>query len=95
MKNYDFDLFLTSSGDQENIDTNEFLDAVEDTLFEEFQGDVTPGISAGAPILYCSLEPDSIEFAIDRVTKTVLRLGLHPTQLMMRLNTPESTQMVA
>ena len=86
MKNYDFDLFLQAPEDPAALHADEFLDMVEDALFEEFHGDVTPGLSGGVPVLTCTIEADSIEAALDRVGGTVLRLGLHPAQLLMRLN---------
>ncbi len=86
MKNYDFDLFLQAPDVPAGLHADEFLDMVKNALFEEFQGDVTPGFSGGVPVLMCTIEAESIEAALDRLGGTVVRMGLHPSQLLMRLS---------
>lgn len=85
MNRYDFDIYLQSPEDPALFHADEFLELVEEPLFEEFEGDVTPGMNGGVPVLYCTMVADSIESALDQVSEAVVRLGLHPVQLLMRL----------
>ncbi|HET6567845.1 MAG TPA: hypothetical protein VFG50_07765, partial [Rhodothermales bacterium] len=62
------------------------LDRVEDALFEAFEGDVTPGMVGGVPVLYCTMEADSPGEALDKVASKILEMGLHPGQLLMQFN---------
>ena len=87
MTHYDFELYLDAQDGRAALHADDLLDQVEQPLFEAFEGDVTPGMRGGVPVLYCSLDAESIESAIDRVAKTVIDLGLHPVQLLMRLGT--------
>ena len=82
---YDFDIFLTPPEDPSVFGADEFLDMVEDQLFEVFHGDVTPGMSGGYPMVSCTLKSDSLDDAVKRVNTIILKLGLHPYQLLMRL----------
>ncbi len=84
MSTYTFELVL--AGKRGTIETqgDGFLEAVETLVFEAFQGDVTPALCGGVPVLYCTIDDTSIEAAVNRVASTVAGLGLHPDQLMMK-----------
>ena len=60
------------------VDGDTFLDAVEEPLFEAFQGSVTPAIRDGEGHLYCDLEGESVEEAVHRVTQTLMSIPLAP-----------------
>ena len=63
MRLYEFDLIVER-------DMTEGADA--DRLFELFEGDVTPAVTSGTPVLLCSVEAASLEEAV-RDTVRVLR----------------------
>ena len=86
MKVYHFELFLGTPEDPGLGSGDEFLDAVEGLLYEAFEGDVTPGVVCGVPILYCSMAADTPGEAIDAVWKKVVQMRLHPAQLRMQMN---------
>jgi len=72
---YDFDLVLARPA---GFDPEMFLDAVEGMLFEEFEGDVTPGVIAGVPYLACTVEADTMEAGLNALVARVVALGLTP-----------------
>ena len=64
---FNFELLLISPEDPSALSGDEFLDAVEDALFEAFGGDVTPAVAGGVPVLYCTVEAESPGEAFDKV----------------------------
>lgn len=91
MTRFNFELFLIAEEDPSAFHADEFLDSVEDALFEAFEGDVTPGMLGGVPVLFCTMEADSPGEALDKVTSKIIEMGLHPGQLTMQLNQGDPT----
>lgn len=82
---FSFELMLLEGEYPSAFQADEFLDHVEDALFEAFEGDVTPAMVGGVPVLYCSLMGNSRGDVLDRVTNKIEAMGLHPSQLLMRM----------
>lgn len=85
MERFNFELLLIDDYPS-GLQADEFLDHVEDALFEAFEGSVTPAMMGGVPMLYCTIEAASAGEAFDKVSAKVLDMGLHPTQLLMNLD---------
>ena len=81
MRTFDFDVFLAADGPPEHFDGTAFLDAVEGPVFEAFEGDVTPGVSVGRPLLSCAVEAPSFEEAVAPVIALARRLGYEPLRI--------------
>lgn len=95
MKQFSFELLLLESNYPSEFQADEFLDRVEDKLFEAFEGDVTPAMIGGVPTLYCTLEAKSLGEAFDRVSSTILKMGLHPSQMLMNIENPDKNHLLA
>ncbi len=72
MRTYEFTIILA---DPRVFDGEALLDYA-DRLFEPFKGDVNPAISAGTPVVDCTLEAPSLEVTIQRVVDVLKREGL-------------------
>lgn len=86
MARFSFELFLIEEDYPTALQADEFLDNVEEALFDAFHGDVTPAMLGGVPVLYCTVEGSSHGEAFDKVADKILELGLHPAQLLMKMN---------
>lgn len=73
MRTFFFDLLVRHDEAQEPED---WLDAVEDRLFEMFEGDVAPWVHAGTPKLACSVEAPSLTQAIRRTLHQLRTEGI-------------------
>lgn len=78
---FNFELYLFDDKQAASVDGQEFLNSVEETLFEAFKGDVTPAILGGMPVLYCTVDGASIGDAVDRVMNTIMGTGLQWSQI--------------
>lgn len=81
-KTFSFQLFLIAKNDPNAFEADEFLDCVEEKLFEAFEGDVTPGFQGGIPVLYCTMEAKDQGEALGMVTNAIWEMGIHPSQLL-------------
>jgi hypothetical protein len=54
-------------------------DADADRIFELFEGDVTPTVSAGSPLLMCSVEAASFAEAVTATVRTLREAGYYVT----------------
>lgn len=72
MRPFEFDLSLVPPA---RFEASAFLDAVEAPLFEAFEGDVTPCVSNGVPMLACTVEAETVGAALDAVAQVAASLG--------------------
>lgn len=72
VRTYEFTIILDDPG----IFDGEALLDYADRLFEPFEGDVNPAVTAGTPVVDCTLEASSLETAIRRVVDALRREGL-------------------
>lgn len=94
MAQFSFELFMPERSGESELQADEFLDSVEDSLFEAFDGDVTPGMMGGVPVLYCTREGQSLGEVLDEITASIVKMGLHPVQLLIKMS-PEAPQQFA
>lgn len=86
MTKFNFELFLIAAEDPSAFQADEFLDQVEEALFDAFEGDVTPAMLGGVPVLFCTMEAETPGEALDKVTSKIMTMGLHPAQMLLQLN---------
>jgi hypothetical protein len=67
VRTYFFDVII----DRDLCDGAEMTDRV----FEAFEGDVSPAVRAGVPLLSCSVEAETLDWAIRRVLEALPPLG--------------------
>lgn len=67
MRTYFFDVI---------IDRDLVNDKDSDRVFEAFEGDVSPAVNVGVPLLTCSIEAETLDAAIRRVLAAVPSLGV-------------------
>ena len=72
MREFDFDVIVQWDGTA----GDDFLDRCEATLKDAFQGDVTPAVKAGVPLVSCTLRGGSPEEAMLPVFKVLRDLHL-------------------
>ena len=72
MRTYEFTIILDDPG----VFDGDALLNYADRLFEPFKGDVNPAVTAGTPVVDCTLEAPSLEVAIQRVVEVLKREGL-------------------
>lgn len=70
--------FADDASGQPILDGETFLDTVEDPLFEEFEGMVTPAVRDGYGELYCDVEAETREEAVSRVVRTLYSISFLP-----------------
>ena len=63
MREYDFDVFIQWDGTA----GEDFLDRCEAALKDEFEGDATPAVQAGVPLVSCTMPGTSLEEAMEPV----------------------------
>lgn len=66
------------------ITADEFLDAVEETLFDVYEGDVTPSFRDGFGYLECDIEAPDLDTAAHRVAADIFGLPLGARRLPLR-----------
>ncbi len=74
MRLYEFDLIIEH-------DMTEGADAGR--LFELFQGDVTPAVTSGTPLLICSIEAESLESAVRGTLHRLQEAGIKVRTVQM------------
>ena len=72
MPTYEFTIILDNPG----VFEGDALLDYTDRLFEHFEGDINPAVTAGTPVVDCTLEASSLETAIRRVVETLRQEGL-------------------
>ena len=72
VRTYEFTIIL----DNPTVFDGEALLDYADRLFEPFGGDVNPALTAGTPVVDCTLEASSLETAIRQVVDVLKREGL-------------------
>ena len=72
VRTYEFTIIL----DNPTVFDGEALLDYADRLFEPFGGDVNPAVTAGTPVVDCTLEASSLEAAIRQVVDVLRREGL-------------------
>lgn len=91
---FEFDVFFDEDNYSPTLEPDQFLDHVEEPLFDAFQGDVTPAFLGGIPVLYCSLESKSLGEAVARVIDTIQKMGIHPGWIEMSTERQDQTQLM-
>ena len=79
MHAYDLDLYVR--WDHPDPAGEEFLDAYTDLLFELFEGDIAPAVTAGHPCIGGTIEAASLGDAVRRLVDAVEALGLIPVRI--------------
>lgn len=79
MPTYEFTIFLE---DPHILDGDALLDFA-DRIFDDFEGDVTPAISAGEALVECTMDGPGLEEALRRVIQVLNREGLTPRRVEM------------
>lgn len=65
MNQYDFTLILDAAFEGPYPQAEDtWMDAIEEVLFERYQGDATPGIRAGVPYVGYCVEAPSMDVAL-------------------------------
>lgn len=87
MDTFSFEIFFMVKKYAPELHADEYLDLIEDAVFEEFAGDVTPGMLGGYPMLYCTIEAASPGGAYDKVVARILphiiKAGLDPESILL------------
>lgn len=74
MRLYEFDLIVE----------HDMTDgAAADRLFELFEGDVTPAVTSGTPLLMCSIEAESLESAVRDTLRRLQEVGIQVRTVQM------------
>ena len=80
MNDYDLDLYVRWDPVSDPAGVN-FLDAYAERLFDLFEGDVAPAVTAGRPCIGGTVEAESLGDAVRRLVDAAEGLGLVPERV--------------